>query len=282
MDTVRVIVVTHNNKDVLPRCLRALNEQTYRKCKLTVVDNASSDGSLDVAKEYVPDAKRIHLNTNTGFAKANNMAFEQSEEEYVFLLNPDCFLGPNYIQEMVNVMKDNFKIASCTGVLYLNEACSKVDTSGLVLKPWHKIEERKEEGAGEVWGVSGAALFFRRSAVTELHQPLFDPWFHSYKEDADLAYRLRNAGWISWCTNQAKAIHLRGVGVNITRSERLLQNRYWSYRNHIWILLKNVSTKTWISKGIFILIYETLKALYLLVKEPKVLVKAWKDIIRVV
>ena len=280
MSEVRIIIVTHNNEDVLPRCLRALNEQTYRKWKLTVIDNDSSDNSLDSAKQMVPEARRIHLDTNTGFAKANNMAFEQSEEEYVFLLNPDCFLGPNYIQEMLRVMKENPCVGSCTGILYLDENFTHVDTSGLVITPWHKIEERKEESSSEVWGVSGAALFFRREAVLNADHDLFDPWFVSYKEDADLAYRLQNSGWVSWCTDQAKAIHLRGVGKNDARSTRSFHNRYWSYRNHLWILFKNVSARTWITKGIFILVYELFKAVYLLAKEPKVLFRAWKDIIK--
>lgn len=280
MAQVRVIIVTYNSGKVISRCLECLQKQTFTDWALTVVDNASSDNSVEIVKQYMPEALVERMGENIGYAQANNWGIEHSSELYVFLLNPDCFIEPNYIEEMVSVLEKNNRIASCTGILYRNDEKAIIDTTGLILKPWHAVKERQKITTGEIWGVSGAALFLRRSALDTLSLPHgFDPRFHSYKEDVDLAYRLQNAGYTAWCTDRAHAVHVRGISSDTTREDRSFLTRYWSYRNHLWMLGNNVKPRTWVVYGMLIIGYELSKALYLLIKEPSILFKAWDDII---
>ncbi|OGY68670.1 MAG: hypothetical protein A3B94_01855 [Candidatus Jacksonbacteria bacterium RIFCSPHIGHO2_02_FULL_43_10] len=284
MAQVRVIIVTYNSEKVFSRCLEALEKQTYTDWSLTVIDNASSDASVEIVKQMMPSATIQCMADNIGYAQANNWGIERSQEPYLFLLNPDCFIEENYITEMVFALDKDDRRASCTGILYRNDEKTAIDTTGIVLKPWHAVCERKDIQKGEIWGVSGAALFLRRSALDldKVSPPYgFDPRFHSYKEDVDLAYRFRNAGYRAWCTDTAHAIHLRGVGSGTVRQDRSFLTRYWSYRNHVWMLIKNVRFHTWLTHGVLIIGYEILKALYLLVKEPQVLWNAWKDILKI-
>ena len=277
-----MIIVAYNSEKVISRCLEALTLQTYTDWAVTVVDNASSDASVEIVKKMMPSAIIQCMADNIGYAQANNWGIEHSQEPYLFLLNPDCFIEENYIAEMVSVLEKDDAVASCTGILYRNNEKTIIDTTGLILKPWHAVKERQKMTTGEIWGVSGAALFLRRSALDTVSPPYgFDPRFHSYKEDVDLAYRLQNAGYKAWCTHTTYAVHLRGVSSDITREERSFLTRYWSYRNHLWMLGRNVRFRTWITSGVLIIGYEILKTVYVLLKEPKVLWSAWKDILKI-
>ncbi len=282
MAEVRVIIVMYNSEKVISRCLEALTLQTYTDWAVTVIDNASSDASVEIVKKMTPSAMIQCMADNIGYAQANNWGIEHSQEPYLFLLNPDCFIEENYIAEMVSVLEKDDTVASCTGILYRNDEKTVIDTTGLVLKPWHAVEERQRIATGEIWGVSGAALFLRKSALETVSPPYgFDPRFHSYKEDVDLAYRFKNAGYRAWCIESTHAIHLRGVSADMTREDRSFFTRYWSYRNHLWMLGKNVRFRTWVMYGVLIIGYEILKAVYVLLKEPKVLWNAWKDILKI-
>ncbi|HLD20280.1 MAG TPA: glycosyltransferase, partial [Patescibacteria group bacterium] len=99
MAQVRVIIVAYNSEKVISRCLEALTLQTYTDWAVTVVDNASSDASVEIVKKMMPSAIIQCMADNIGYAQANNWGIEHSQEPYLFLLNPDCFIEENYIAE---------------------------------------------------------------------------------------------------------------------------------------------------------------------------------------
>ena len=100
--TVAVLVVNWNGGDLLRRCLESLARQRRRPDHIIVVDNGSSDDSLQLAEQALRDVELIRLSTNLGFARANNIAARAAERfDLLALLNPDAFAEPAWLDALV-------------------------------------------------------------------------------------------------------------------------------------------------------------------------------------
>jgi GT2 family glycosyltransferase len=142
----------------------------------------------------------------------------------------------------------------------------------------------------EVFGVSGAFPMYRKSALDKLLLPggnIFDPTYHSYKEDLDLAYRLRNAGYTSYVLLDAVAYHDRTAAgpktlgdVAAAKNKRLQSKyvRFHSYKNHLRTLYKNEYWQNFLLDSPFILWFELKKFVYYLLTSPLILFKSWWEI----
>ncbi len=163
---------------------------------------------------------------------------------------------------------------------------------------WRKDSESNEvrqiynEKTLEVFGVSGALVCYRRDIIERVLLPvkqIFDPTYHSYKEDVDLAYRLRNAGYTSYVILQSVAWHDRtGAGAKEMTDKAALKNKKRhsffvktkSYKNHILTLYKNEYWQNFLLDFPFIFWYELKKFVYFLVFDTKVLIVAWRDLLQ--
>jgi len=144
----------------------------------------------------------------------------------------------------------------------------------------------------EVFGVSGALPMYRKALIDNVLLPddqLFDPTYHSYKEDLDLAYRLRNAGFTSYILLDAVAYHNRtGAGPKKMSDWAAIRNKqsqaafvsYHSYKNHLRTLYKNEYWLNLVLDFPFIVWYELKKALFFLLTDPAIVFNGWKEIIK--
>jgi GT2 family glycosyltransferase len=152
---------------------------------------------------------------NSGFAGAHQGMFLSHDAPFVMLLNDDAKLAPDYLERVMHAMESDTNIGSVTGLVYRMDG-KTIDTAGLEYQSLGRIIDRcagtttAPAHAGEAFGVSGAIGLYRRSAV-EKSGGLFDPVWFMYKEDADLAIRLRRAGFIAWYEPTAIAWHKRGL-----------------------------------------------------------------------
>ena len=106
-----VVIVSYNVKFYLVQCLRSLQKALKNiDSEIIIVDNSSSDGSVEYFSMHYPDVKIISSSLNLGFAKANNVAINQSSGEYVLLLNPDTIVGETTIQDVISFMDIHKKI----------------------------------------------------------------------------------------------------------------------------------------------------------------------------
>lgn len=305
MSKLVISLVTYNGARYVPHCLQSLFCQTYKDWQLVILDNGSIDSTGNIIKNLVADKKNITVlpakQNNIGFARGHNEVINKSESEYILLLNQDVILTNNYLAMIVDFLDKKNKAGSISGKIlrwqFLEEQVHTtdiVDSAGLVV---YKNFQVKDIGAGkkdggqydnneEVFGVSGALPCYRRQALRDVG--LFDKSFFSYKEDVDMAFRLRNHGWKSYCIGSAIAYHERGMragqgekNIDIVSNRRVKSEfgNYLSYRNHWFVLLKNASLLDWAKYGIFICWYETKKLVYLAVFEPKTLY-AWVEIIK--
>lgn len=290
--TVAIQLVTWNGVKYLSPLFASLRDQTYKDWQLLIWDNGSTDGTAGSIEKELANGqcqyKIFKSDKNIGFAAAHNRLYSQFSApgtRYLFILNQDTVLEPNYIEKLVNFLDQHPEAVSVTGRIMKLDDRQKTDSMGLKLLVTGQIKEITDgdkENPSEVFGVSGALPVYRMTAIKQLG--LFDEDFFSYKEDVDLAYRLRLAGFKAYCVPQAVAYHARSAGASggLVRAVQEHHNRselinFYSYRNHLLVLLKNFGRRD-LWRLPFIILYETAKFFYMLILEPRILVRAWTDI----
>lgn len=307
MAKVSLHIVSWNSMRFLPDALASIFAQTYRDIQVVIVDNASTDGVEEFLRNEYPQVIFLRNFKNLGFARAHNMAIELAEslwakqgdvgERFVLVTNPDIILTPNYLETILAETEAHPEAGSFGGMLYkvfekfdgeMRESIrsNMIDTTGIKLFKTGRIVERGagEENHGqfgkqeEVFGFSGALGFYRLNALKDVavNGEIFDDAFFAYKEDVDLAWRLRRRGWRAWYVPEATAYHYRGAYGSEKRSflqawrerrnKSSIVNKL-SYRNHVWLMTKNMDTSTFFLYAPFLLPYEVLKFCYLVIFE---------------
>jgi GT2 family glycosyltransferase len=195
---VAVVVPSFNGRRWLPGLFASLAAQTRPPDEAIVVDNGSTDGSVEWLRDT--DATLVELGTNHGFSVAVNRGIAATRCDAVALLNTDVELDADWLARSLARLGDP-AVGSVATKLVLMRDPSVVDDAGDVLRRDGVAEQRghgKPDGPrfsepGEVWGASGGAAVYRRTAL--LGAGGFDERFFAYLEDVDLALRLRLAGW---------------------------------------------------------------------------------------
>lgn len=248
MPVVSIVIVTWNSGIHLRRCLETVARQTVASHELIVVDNASTDDSLDLVRDSATTL--IANDRNRGFAAAANQGIAAARAPFVQLVNPDCFLEPDYCASLIsalNIAGPAFGMA--TGRLLLAGDPSRVDSRGIrMTRSGRHLDigqgdpDDHDDADAEVFGVSGAAAMYRRSFLDDvaINGEVFDEDFFSYREDADLAWRGRIFGWRAVYVADAVAHHVRRVTPERRRELPPLINMH-SVKNRFLLRLKNES-----------------------------------------
>ena len=116
-DLVSVTIVTYNSGRFIKRCLESVLEQKYSNLEVVVIDNASTDGTVDLLEQFADQCRIYYNDENLGFAAAQNQAIALSQGEWVLTLNPDVLLLPNFIQALVDAGQVDPKVGSVCGKL---------------------------------------------------------------------------------------------------------------------------------------------------------------------
>ncbi len=306
MSKVAIQLLSWNGLKYLPGCLDSLFKQTYKDFSLYVLDNASQDGSLEWLKKEQQDGRyKFQLlveEKNLGFAGGHNVLFTKHEAPYVLLLNQDIIFEPGLVEKLVRFMDEHPKVGAVGGVLYrwkrTPEEVPVVDSLGLkLLTNGRVIELGQGESATvvpasprQIFGVSGALPLYRRASLDKLKAEqgeIFDGSFFAYKEDVDLAYRLRLAGFEAWLEPAAVGWHDRTIAGDRSLSDSVARKgrqgrhqiaRFYSYRNHLLLLLKDTPLEVWRKTWYKIGWYELKKFFYLLILEPRTWWFGWREL----
>lgn len=286
--------------------------------QLVILDNASTDESLDIIenelKDFPVETEVIKGEENLGFAGGHNfLSLEPNVQnsEYILLLNQDMYLEKDCIERLVEFMDKNRNAAVVSPRLMkwdfdlLQKSSdsnvqasltNKIDSLGLrvlknrrvlekytgkewsTIRPKIEMSFRTEDNAKEVFGVSGALPMFRKEIIDEVGW--FDKSFRSYKEDVDLAYRLRSEGYQAYVLLDAVAYHDRSAqGLEKVSDKVIVENKrkqsdqvkYNSYKNHLITLYKNEYLQNFVLDSLWIKWYECKKFWYYLLFDRKVL-----------
>lgn len=236
-ELVSVVLVTWNSAQYLRRCLDGFRRQTHQPVELIAIDNASGDDTLAMLEADTI----IRNDTNRGFSAAVNQGIAVARGEYVLLLNPDCFLQPEYIEHLVAALESKPDFGSATGMLIRADGSDAIDTCGIrMTRTGRHLDITRLQNANEVFGVSGAAAMHRMSFLRDvaINGEVLDEDFFAYREDADLAWRGRLFGWRALYEPRAVAYHVRRVTPEARRALPAGINMH-SVKNRFLLRLKN-------------------------------------------
>ncbi len=278
MASIAVQIVTYNSADYIADCLNSVILQSYPVEKIIVIDNDSNDCIKDVVSHY-SNVYFVQNSINSGFVGGHNQGLNYAETDYVLVLNPDVILDKYYIEHIIKLMQLNEKVGAATGKLYRDLDSYIIDSTGINIKKSRRAVDR---GSGEVdqgqyddminvFGVSGAAAVYKREMIDMISEDgrFFDESFFAYKEDVDVSWRARLAGWEICFVPKAIAQHERGWKDNKSRKDISLKTRKHSYINRHFYIIKNDNIFYFLLHFPFIFIYEASCLVYILLKERK-------------
>lgn len=223
-------------------CLSSLSEQTYKNFHILVVDNASSDGSIEYMEENYPDIELIKLQKNFGFSKAVNIGIQHSRTPYVILLNNDTTVDTRYVEEMVKAIEKSPKIFSVSSKMIQMYHPELIDSAGdlYTLLGWGVCRGcgrpvSNYQKYDEIFTACAGAAIYRRSVFDEIGY--FDENHFAYLEDIDIGYRARIYGYYNMYCPTALVYH---VGSGTSGSKYNSFKVKLAARNNLYLNYKNM------------------------------------------
>jgi GT2 family glycosyltransferase len=240
---VTVVVPNWNGARFLEPCLTSLRGQTFTDFETVVVDNGSTDGSMDLLERDFPEVRVVPLGENRGFSGAVNAGIGASEAEFVVLLNNDTEQDPGWLGALVRAAEDRSdaglfasKLVDFHDRRFLDGAGDTIRLSGLPYRLGHGERDGARFGKPDyVFGACAAAALYRREMLGEIG--LFDEDFVSYCEDADLSFRAQLAGHRCFYVPGAVVYHMGSASTGGKRSATATR---LGTRNSLGLLVKNV------------------------------------------
>jgi GT2 family glycosyltransferase len=218
-----------------------LSRQTLAPDRTIVVDNASTDGSVD---ELGSGVEVIRLDRNEGFAKANNVGIQHAADcDWIALLNPDAFPEPTWLEQLVEAARAQpeyaffgSRLVDASTPTLLDGTGDQYHVSGWAWQRDHgrARSEVDEAAQNEIFGPCAAAALYRRDALLEVGG--FDERYFCYYEDVDLAFRLRLAGHRCLYVPSSAVRHV-GAAIAGRESDFAV---YHAHRNLVWTYVKNM------------------------------------------
>lgn len=238
---VTVIIPNYNGAKFLRPCLEALRKQTSKEFVTLLVDNASTDESLDILKEY-PEVKLLSMEKNEGFSGGVNAGIRASKTPYVILLNNDTEAEPEYVEALLRAIerKDNiFSVSSRMVQLYqkdrMDDAGDMYSVLGWAYQRGVDRPLSEYDKPCRVFSACAGAAIYRREVFEEIG--CFDEMHFAYLEDIDVGYRARIYGYENWYCPEAKVYH---VGSGTSGSKYNDFKVKLAARNNIYLNYKNM------------------------------------------
>jgi len=260
---VSIIVVNWNGARLLGDCLASLERQSWKHREFILVDNGSTDGSVECIEAWtrrLGHAEGVYLDRNTGFCRANNIGFTKARGEWIALFNNDAVAEPSWLEELVRHADESARIGMLGGKILFVEPPGVIDKAGHLIY-WdgqNRGRGTMERDSGQydqveeiLWPDACAALYHRR-----LFEETggFDETFFAFGDDADLGMRARLLGWKARYVPTAVVYHRHSatagayspLKVMLVERNRLLlaikdfplplllQNPYWTLRRFFW------------------------------------------------
>lgn len=254
--SLAIIIVTYNSRDEIGGCLESVVGHTDPlDTSITVVDNASPDGTAAHVRTSWPQARVIDAGGNVGFSRANNLGVRATTSDYVLFLNPDTIVRGTAIPTLVGAMEADRGTAIAGPRLVDSDGMPEISW-GPVISPWGEFRQKRlmsgyarrvprlveyvttlSRRDRYVEWVSGACLLARRKDLDAVG--LFDERYFMYTEDVDLCIGVRDLGRRVRYVAEAEVLHLRGRSAShdadTERRRRSSQVAYYKKHNPAWV-----------------------------------------------
>ena len=234
---ISIIIVNYNGKELLQKCLESLFKTDYENFEVILVDNNSTDGSIEFVTKNYPKIIVIKLDSNKGFAEPNNVGAKIAKGEHLLFLNNDTVTTSNFISEMVKVLQKDEQVAICQSLLLrpngdVDSSGDFIDKIGIVYNSKTKIDQIKE-----VSSARGACMMIRKKIFDKLGG--FDEKFFFSFEDVDL-------GWRSWILGYKVVIAPNSIvyhSVGKTSSKLKSEAAFHGLKNQLAMKITNFEPK---------------------------------------
>lgn len=287
---IAVVILNWNGKDFLAKFLPSVIENNNNLYHIYVIDNGSTDKSIELLKSTFPEVRLVLLDQNLGFAGGYNEGLKQINEEYYVLLNSDVEVKHAWIEPLLNLCKSNSNIVACQPKIlahddknsfeYAGAAGGYMDHLGYPFcrgRIFGQLEkdQLQYEKAQSIFWASGCALFIEKDIFWRVNGLDIDLFAH--QEEIDLCWRIQNLGYEIWVEPKSIVYHLGGGTLNQGSPNK----DYLNFRNNLIIILKNhpYAYKV-LSKRVFL---DLLAMLKLIVdgksKNAFAILRAYKDFI---
>lgn len=241
---VVTIVLNTNRRDDTLACLASLEQATYKNHSIIVLDNGSSDGSVQAIRSSFPAVRIIELADNRGYAGNNNVGIRAAlaqQADWVFVLNEDTILAPDCLAHLVKVGESDHRIGIAGPMVYHHDEPNIIQSAGGRLsrywESWHIAQNEPDRGQfahpHPVDWISGCAILVRRAVIEQVG--MLDERFFYYWEEIEWCLRASNQGWCIMHVPQAKLWH-KGVQRDYRPSPSVT---YYDTRNRFLMLAKH-------------------------------------------
>jgi GT2 family glycosyltransferase len=245
MKKISLIIVNWNGLDHLMKLLPSLAKLSYPNYEIIIVDNRSTDESLSYIRQNYPFIRIIENNSNDGFAKGNNIGYEEAAGDYILLLNNDTkIIQEDMIQKLVDFFEKNENVAVVQPKILRMGVVGQLDSVGafytntgfLYHYGYLSKDEEKYNKPMRLYTAKGACIMIKREVINRVG--LFDPSYKSYFEETDFCHRVWLSGHQVWYLPSAMIAHHIGGTSNHMDNSYI---QYHSFKNRINSYIKNLS-----------------------------------------
>jgi len=243
-EQVRIIVVNWNGRTFLEDCLQSLRRQTYRSFSITLVDNGSTDGSVEFVSGRFPEVRVIALRENQGFAGANNCALKDLTTPYAALLNNDAVADPRWLESLFEALEQTKEAGFAASKMLCCDRPEAIDRCGDgYTRAGAALLRGRGEPAGHhgrrewIFGACAGAALYRSSMLMDIG--LFNGDFFLLYEDVDLSFRAQLKGYKCLYVPEAVVYH-KGSGSLVHDSPLSV---YYGHRNLEWVYIQNMPAR---------------------------------------
>ena len=235
---VSIIIVNHNGKTLLEKCLESLFKVNYENFEVILVDNNSTDDTVEFVTKNHPSIILLKLNSNKGFAEPNNIGSKIATGKYLLFLNNDTIVTPSFISEMVSVIENDNKIAICQSLLLKPD--ESVDSSGDFIDHLGVVynSTKKTDNIREISSARGASMLIHKKIFDILEG--FDEKFYVSFEDVDLGWRTWMIGYKVILTPKSIVYHVGGQTIKSKKPEIA----FHGFKNQLAMKITNFEPST--------------------------------------
>lgn len=242
--TASVVVVNWNGLAYLNACFDALfTQQLHGDFEIVMVDNGSEDGSVQHVRRKFPRIRVLEVGRNLGFSAGCNLGLRSARGRYLAVLDNDTRVQPGWLRALVDAIESEPGIGAVDSKVLFRDSPAVINSAGLSIlndgrvvgRGFRLADKGQYETRTEVFGAASTAALFRREMLEEVGP--FDESYIAYLDDADLAWRMRLAGWKALYEPHA-VVHHAYNGTGGRNLERLL---FLVNRNRLFTVMKNAS-----------------------------------------
>lgn len=233
MKDLSIVILNFNSGEYLTKCLDSIKHvEDEAKISIIVIDNNSSDDSLNLAKSKFKNVNFIKNNENVGFSKGYNPTLKNIKTEYILLLNPDCILEKGVIKKTLEDFENNEKVGAVTPKIILSNGKIDLTAHRGFPTPWasllyalgddslYHLTNKMSDQIHEVDSITGAFFLTKKSILESVGY--LDERFFLYGEDIDLSLRIKKKGFKILYDPEVKVIHNKGISSGLKKHSQEL------------------------------------------------------------